>query len=331
MSASSTGGDLPPGLEVRAVTLEDVEAIADLVNEVSVAEIGIPWTTAEETLDDLTAPGRDAGRDDAVIVTPEGRIVGYLALYASAPFTETMAISFVTPPLWGRGLNTWLLRLGEDRARAKVELAPAGERVVLHLAGFVDNAPALRLFASLGFAYVRTFWMMRIELDRVPPEPRLPEGIGLRPFRPGVDERPVYEALAEAFADHWGGPFPAFDDFRHLLVDGAGSGFDPGLWFLAVDGDEVVGAACCRAGSPRDPDAAHVNELGVRRPWRGRGIALALLHAAFGEFHRRGIPRAELAVDAANPTGATRLYERAGMHVAYSWEFWEKELRAGGD
>jgi mycothiol synthase len=324
-------GELPAGFEVRAVTLADVEAITDLVNEVSVAEIGFPWTNADETLDDLTAPGRDGGKDDAILVGGDGRVVGYLGWWGDqAPFTQMEVISFVTPALWGRGLNAWLLRLGEERARAKVKLAPAGERVVLRVARFSANEPAGRLFAALGFTYVRTFWMMRIELDRAPPEPRLPDGIGLRPFRPGVDERPVYEALAEAFADHWGGPFPAFDDFRHLLVEGAGSGFDPGLWFLAVDGDDVVGAACCRAGSPRDPDAAHVNELGVRRPWRGRGIGLALLHAAFGELHRRGIPRAELAVDAANPTGATRLYERAGMKVAYSWEFWEKELRPAG-
>jgi GNAT superfamily N-acetyltransferase len=60
--------------------------------------------------------------------------------------------------------------------------------------------------------------------------------------------------------------------------------------------------------------------------WRRRGIALALLRTAFAEFHRRGIPRAELGVDAENPTGATRLYERAGMDVAFGWEFWEKEL-----
>jgi ribosomal protein S18 acetylase RimI-like enzyme len=66
----------------------------------------------------------------------------------------------------------------------------------------------------------------------------------------------------------------------------------------------------------------------VRRSGRGRGIGLALLLTAFGEFRRRGIPRASLSVDAESETGATRLYERAGMHVAYAWEFWEKELRA---
>ncbi len=63
-----------------------------------------------------------------------------------------------------------------------------------------------------------------------------------------------------------------------------------------------------------------------RKPWRKRGLGLALLHHAFGEFYRRGQPKVALGVDAQNPTGATRLYERAGMHVAYEAVAFQKEL-----
>jgi ribosomal protein S18 acetylase RimI-like enzyme len=178
----------------------------------------------------------------------------------------------------------------------------------------------------LGFAYVRTFWMMRIEFDGAPPAPRVPDGIVVRTLEPGRDEARVHAALAEGFADHWGEFFPSFEEFRHLEIEGEGSDFDPSLWFLATEGEEVVAAAVCRSSTPRAEGTAVVGELAVRAPWRRRGIALALLHTAFAEFHRRGIPRAELGVDAQNPTGATRLYERAGMHVAFSWEFWEKTL-----
>jgi mycothiol synthase len=55
--------------------------------------------------------------------------------------------------------------------------------------------------------------------------------------------------------------------------------------------------------------------LGTRRPWRRRGLAKALLYASFNEIRARGKPRAVLGVDAENPTGATRLYEGAGMRV----------------
>ena len=69
-----------------------------------------------------------------------------------------------------------------------------------------------------------------------------------------------------------------------------------------------------------------VGALGVRRAWRGRGLGKALLLQSFGEFHRRGLPRASLGVDADSPTGATRLYEQAGMHVELEQIVFEKAL-----
>ena len=72
-----------------------------------------------------------------------------------------------------------------------------------------------------------------------------------------------------------------------------------------------------------------MNSLSVLRPWRRKGLGLALLHHAFGEFYRRGYHKAALYVDAQNLTGATRLYERAGMHIVRQFDKYEKELRPG--
>jgi mycothiol synthase len=272
--------------------------------------------------DELTSPGRDPALADVVLIE-DGNLIGYLQFVTDADVpSPVLAFPFVRPPLWGRGLHAFLLRLAEERLRARAQLEPE----ILRASCFADNEPAQRLFAALGFGLVRTFWVMRIELDAPPPAPRIPDGVDIRTFEPGRDEAPVHAALAEAFADHWGIPFSSFEEWLHLQVEGEGSVFDPGLWFVAREGDVVVGAACCRASSPRSEDTAIVMELAVRRPWRRRGVALALLHSAFGEFQRRGIPRAELNVDAESPTGATRLYEAAGMHVAFSWETWEKQL-----
>lgn len=319
---------MPEGFELRSVSIEDAPAIADLINECTVAEVGEPWTTVEETRDDLTSPGRDSAEDDALLVEGDGTPAGHLQVWGDvAPFTEIEAIVYVRPRVWGRGLSACLLRLGEERARVKVERAPPDERVVLHVARFTNNEAAGRLFESLAYEYARTYWMMRIGLERSPPAPSVPAGIRIRPFESGSDEVPVHAALSEAFADHWGHIFPSFEQWRHFAIEGEGSRFDPSLWFLAVDGKEMVGAACCKNSVARAEDTALVDDLAVRRDWRRRGIGLALLRAAFGELHRRGIHRAELAVDSENPTGATRLYERAGMRVAYSWEFWQKELR----
>jgi len=69
--------------------------------------------------------------------------------------------------------------------------------------------------------------------------------------------------------------------------------------------------------------------IGVRRPWRKQGLGLALLLHSFGEFYKRGKTTIGLGVDASNPTGATRLYQKAGMRVASEFVTYEKELRAG--
>ena len=74
--------------------------------------------------------------------------------------------------------------------------------------------------------------------------------------------------------------------------------FDPTLWFIVREGDEI--AAVLR-GKPELAGAGWVGALGVRPRWRKRGLGLALLHHAFGEFYRRGQPRVGLGVDARIP------------------------------
>ncbi len=99
--------------------------------------------------------------------------------------------------------------------------------------------------------------------------------------------------------------------------------FDSSPYFIAWVGDQPIGGALCHAGPP-----GGVNSLAVAREWRGRGIGLALLQHAFGEFYRRDLRRAGLAVDSQNLTGATRLYQHAGMCKTRGYLNMKKELRA---
>ncbi len=101
--------------------------------------------------------------------------------------------------------------------------------------------------------------------------------------------------------------------------------FDPGLWFLAEAGDDVAGIALCRP-RPAEADAGVIRVLGVRRPWRRKGVGRALLLHAFAEFRRRGMRAAVLGVDAESLTGAQRLYASAGMHVARQSDVFELRL-----
>jgi ribosomal protein S18 acetylase RimI-like enzyme len=108
--------------------------------------------------------------------------------------------------------------------------------------------------------------------------------------------------------------------------------FDPSLRFLALTGDEVIGTAFGQLRVPEDPELAWIFTVGVRREWRRRGIAQALLQACFGALHARGLREVALGVDADSPTGATRVYERVGMRRVpeKTYEVWEKEIRDKG-
>jgi ribosomal protein S18 acetylase RimI-like enzyme len=133
----------------------------------------------------------------------------------------------------------------------------------------------------------------------------------------------VFAAITEAFRDHWNHIPKQFESWvqrkkRH--------GFQPGLWLLVFDGEEVAAAL---VGSVFPEMGGWVNNVAVRRPWRRRGIAEAMLREAFRRFAARGITPVNLGVDATNPTGATRLYEKAGMRAVREFVFFEKELRPG--
>ncbi|MGH2479754.1 MAG: GNAT family N-acetyltransferase, partial [Ktedonobacteraceae bacterium] len=117
-----------------------------------------------------------------------------------------------------------------------------------------------------------------------------------------------------------------FEDWYQRSITNAEK-FDPSLWFVAVVGDEIAGISLCDYYL----DDGLVGTLGVRRPWRRKGLGLALLYHSFGEFYRRGTHTITLGVDSQSLTGATRLYERAGMHILLSYDAYEKELRPGVD
>jgi mycothiol synthase len=140
------------------------------------------------------------------------------------------------------------------------------------------------------------------------------------------EERAVHQVIEEAFQDHWSARRTSFEEWMHHQTEGR-VGSDPALWFLALEEEQIVGAALNRFTTAEDPECGWVAELGVRPPWRRRGIARALLLHAFGALHHRGLHRVGLMVDAENLTGATRLYERVGMVVDRRVDFHEKELR----
>jgi ribosomal protein S18 acetylase RimI-like enzyme len=215
----------------------------------------------------------------------------------------------VRPSAQGRGLGTRLVELMEGR----LEEEGAAR---LHSWTIAADARAAELFERRGYREVRRFWEMAIDFAEQPPEP----GVEIETFRE-ENASAFHAANEEAFEDHWEPHPEAFEDW--WTRQQARTNYDPSLWFVIRDGDEIAAIARneLRTG------AGYVGSLGVRRRWRGRGYGRALLLHSFREFHRRGLSRATLGVDAANPTGATHLYESVGMHVQQEEIVWEKVLR----
>jgi mycothiol synthase len=222
-------------------------------------------------------------------------------------------VGMVAQAAKGHGLGRQIVDTGEARAR---------ERGASRVQTFVlePDAAAAALFVQRGFAYVRRFYEMAIELDAPPSVPALPDGFTLEDFR-SEDARLFYEALDAAFQDHWEHHSVGFD--RWWEEKQAAPDFDPTLWFVVRDGAEIAGTI---RNEPERNGGGYVAALGVPRPWRGKGLARALLLRTFAEFYARGVTRVTLGVDAESPTGATRLYESAGMAMESTAVAYEKAL-----
>jgi mycothiol synthase len=306
----------PPGYAVRPATWHDLEAVGTLLRAADLADLGEVDFSIEELKDDWRQPQLDMA-SDTWLVTSDGQACAYTWLLGRNSHRDLDSWGVVHPGHRGRGLGTFLLDVVERRAAEHAALALAGESatLLLHTLG-VDTA-ARALLEGRGFQLARHFWRMDISFEEPPSPPAPVAGITIETFRRDKDERPVYEAFEEAFADHFGYVPRSFEDWSTVRLQ---DGFDPGLWFVAREGREVVGALAGRTLE----EGGWVTTLGVRKSCRGRGIGEALLRHSFVEFHRRGLTRASLSVDAGNDTGAVILYERAGMHVALRYDTFEK-------
>ena len=330
MNSSATDVEPPPGFAARVIDPQaDSEAITEMCVEAAVAEYGTSDITVEMTLESYNAPSFNPQTDGRVIVDPAGRIGAVVEYYDSdAQHVSPFVFLRVRPDLLEAGLGEALLAWVEHRGASTVALAAPDLRVAPHGNAAGVNELMQHIFERSGWTVERIFWTMEVALDDESPEvPPLPEGIRIRTAIAGQDELAVHAAEAEAFADHFGYLPRSHEDWLSFITKLFR--YDPALWFLAVDGEEIAGLALCLLEAPGRPDVGWVSVLGVRPAWRGRGLGLALLKHAFAELHRRGKRQVGLGVDSESLTGATRLYERAGMHVARDARSYTRVLREG--
>ena len=241
-------------------------------------------------------------------------VVGYASVGGFDPSPSLEMFGRVHPDHRGRGIGGAIVSWGEAHSLELSRSVP-----VVRSSVPATDAAARELLERAGYAPVRTFWHMTRDLGSgIEPSPHVP-GVEIRGYDHAADVRPTFDALEEAFADHWAPePYPYEQRERDLAET------DARLVAVAEVDGEVVGVA---VGRTIEGDG-WVDVIGVRAPWRGCGIARALLLRVLAGLAALGATSATLNVDAENITGATRLYEAAGMHVHRAWFVFEK--RFGG-
>ena len=266
---------------------------------------------------------------DVVLIEVGGELVGYSRRYWS-PLNEGgrayESFGFLHPAWRRRGIGTAVLRYNEEGLRAIAAEHPDDGPKWLTGGGLDSQRGTLALLRSAGYEPIRYGYdMLRPTLDDIPEVP-MPEGLEVRPAQ-REQYRAIWEANNEAFRDHWGEHDESEASYRRFLES---PDAEPELWRVAWDGDEVAGLvinSIDKAGNEQFGRArGWLDSVSVRRPWRRRGLARALIARSLVAFRERGMTSAGLGVDTENPTGALHLYESLGFAPARRYTAYRKPL-----
>lgn len=296
-------------------------ADAAAIQQMFLASDAVDGTHRTDSISDIEReyedPDVDVEKDTLVALAPNGDMAALAWVYIF-PLAETKLQAYfwggVHPQHRRQGLGSAILGWMEARASeallARTEDLPRVLR--LHCNDFEHERIAL--FSRHGYAPARHFYEMRRDLSQPIAAPDLNGGLRLVGWTPELDPL-IFEAYNESFRDHWGFE-PMTKPAWELFMVGRES-FRPELSYAVVDGEEVAGFSI-NFLNPEENERkgireAWVGDLGVRRRWRKRGIATALLNRSMLDFKDAGMDFASLGVDTENPSGALGIYERVGF------------------
>lgn len=309
-----------PGLVLRPYAGEgDVPEMVRIQNAEWAADGIHDRETVEERLASHRHPTEHfVPERDITIAEVDGRVVAITRrdwVDTHDGVREYRSSGAVDPAWRRRGIGRTVLRENLRRHRG---LAAEHESDRPRVHGFFvhdRNRGLVALAEDEGYRPARWFFdMRRVGLATDLPEtPPLPDGLEVRPVAED-DLLTIWRADHEAFQDHWGGGDDSDEAFGRFRDSPA---FDPTMWVVAWEGDEVAGAVV-NAIYPGESEAAGerrgwLDSVFTRRRWRKRGLASALIARSLHVLAGRGLEVAMLGVDADNPSGAVRLYERLGF------------------
>ncbi len=327
------------GISIRNVRMDDIPALVPLRIAVEEAEhLGLD-THEEDIRRVYTRPTLQPEQNSFVAVASDGQIVGSAWLLVRQGQGETFFnMNGHVHPAWrGRGIGQQLVDALIRHARTRMGEAN-GQRIWLQT-HTVRDAPSdggrIALYESNGFELARWALDMRRELPGlgkiapVIPIVQEPSGIQLRRWRADVDDEEVGWLLNEAFRDSWGPSEIVMDEWLHH-VRGGWMDLEHSVLAWDMEDNRMVGACvnqCTRRTfQRRGRQELYVDDLAVRREYRQRGVATALLTWTLNRADHLGMQSVGLDTDAENPTGAVRLYTRLGFEVIGKMRVYRKEL-----
>lgn len=273
-------------------------------------------------------PGYAPGRD-LLVAEVAGQAVAYSRVLADRELDGTRVYwhdGFVLPAWRGRGLGRALIGWAEAHARALAAAEAGGGPIVASTETRETQTGLNALLHAGGYTPVRYWFSMETpDLDHIPDAP-LPPGLAIRPARP-ADYRPVWEAMVEAIRDHWGASEGEEQDYAGWL---AHPFCQPALWVVAWDGDQVAGSILNYINADYNAETGrqvgYTETISVRRPWRRRGLARAMLAHSMQVHKAQGMTQTHLGVDTDNPSGALTLYQSMGYQVTGQETTYRKPL-----
>jgi GNAT superfamily N-acetyltransferase len=320
-----------PGLLFRHFAGErDFASMAAVFNASETADGFESASTADEIANDYTHRRDTVLGRDLLLVEVQGNLIGYghVFTWKNDAGERIYWHYFLLRPEWRRRrIGTAFLRWAQGRLREMAAAHPTdGPRFFTTYV--VKATPgAVRLMESDGYRPVRHFYLMvRPSLDDIPDFP-LPAGLEVRPARP-EHYRAIWEAQQEAYRDHWGAAQPAEDHYQRWLNNPRQ--FQPEVWKVAWDvashqvAGMVLGFIDADENAQFNRRRGWTENIAVRRPWRKRGLARALIAQNLHELKARGMTEAALGVDSDNPTGAFHVYELCGFRPAQGWAAYRK-------
>ena len=249
--------------------------------------------------------------DDLIFAEINGQTIAFCRFYWEQEVSTQKHVYYVmfrVDPEWqGKGIEEALMAWAESRGLHYASELPEGEKGFFLAFSRETDQTRLKVLTDSGYEIKRYYHSMSRDLVDLPESP-LPEGITVHPALP-KDYRKIWDASNVAFRDEYGAADPTEEWYQGYL---ASPNFQPILWQVAWDGDEVVGSVqnylSLEENELENRQRGYTEGISVRREWRGRGIASALICRSMAMFKMLNMDEVALTADTQNPTGAMRLY-----------------------